>query len=118
MGCVNNSGESKTPENLLDKKTLTVATLNYCGIMNSPYEFYCEEIELELKEISAIFLALLPKYFPNFNKEKFKWEMGKVDVKIRIGRYSPMFKVDVGIENGKFLSKADFDKKWDEIFEV
>jgi len=43
--------------------------------------------------------------------------MGKIDVKIRVGRYSPMFRVDVGIENGKFLNRADFDKKWDEVLE-
>lgn len=42
MGCVNN-GDLKSPEDLLNKSTLTVATLNYCGIMNSPFEFYCEE---------------------------------------------------------------------------
>lgn len=45
MGCVNNGGSSKAPEDLIHKRTLTVATLNYCGIMNSPYEFYCEELE-------------------------------------------------------------------------
>jgi len=73
MGCVNSSGEGQVPQDLLDKKTLTVATLNYCGIMNNPYEFYCEDIELELKEISNIFLGLIPKYIPNFEKEKFKW---------------------------------------------
>jgi hypothetical protein len=44
--------------------------------------------------------------------------MGKIDLKIRIGRYSPMFKADVGIENGKFLSKSEFEKKWDEVFQV
>lgn len=31
--------------------------------------------------------------------------MGKVDVKLRVGRYSPMFRADVGIENGKFLNQ-------------
>jgi hypothetical protein len=30
------------------KKTLRVATLNYCGIMNSPFEFYCPDFEREL----------------------------------------------------------------------
>lgn len=41
MGCVS-SDEAKLPDPLA-KSTLTVATLNYCGIMNSPFEFYCEE---------------------------------------------------------------------------
>jgi hypothetical protein len=41
MGCIN-TGDAKVPTDILLKKTLTVATLNYCGIMNSPFEFYCE----------------------------------------------------------------------------
>lgn len=41
MGCVNSS-DAKVPEDITNKKFLTVATLNYCGIMNSPFEFYCE----------------------------------------------------------------------------
>lgn len=28
-----------------EKKTITVATLNYCDIMNNPFEFYCQEHE-------------------------------------------------------------------------
>jgi len=32
-------------------KILTVATLNYCGIMNSPFEFYCDDYMDILKEI-------------------------------------------------------------------
>lgn len=116
MGCVNN-GELKSPEDLINKSTLTVATLNYCGIMNSPFEFYCEEFENQLKDISVIFLSLLPKYIPNFSKDTFKWDLGKIDVKLRIGRYSPMFTPEVGVEQGKFLNRADFEAKWDQVFE-
>jgi hypothetical protein len=65
--------------------------------MNSPFEFFCEEFKKELSEISEIFLKLIPMYFHDFAKDKFKWEMGKIDVKLRVGRYSPMFRVDVGI---------------------
>ena len=107
MRCVN-AGDATLPSSLISKKTLTVATLNYCGIMNSPFEFYCEEYEIQLKDISNIFASLIPKYYPGFVKEKFKWEMGKVDLKIRVGRYSPMFKAETGIEDGKFLSRRDF----------
>ncbi len=107
MGCVNSS-DAKMPEDITSKKFLTVATLNYCGIMNSPFEFYCEQFENQLKQISKIFEGLLPQYFPKFSKDKFKWEMGKVDVKIRVGRYSPMFTLDVGIENNKFINRQEF----------
>jgi hypothetical protein len=37
-----------------------VATLNYCGIMNSPFEFYCEDYLTELKDVSNEFIKLLP----------------------------------------------------------
>lgn len=48
MGC----NESKLITRI--DKPLQIATLNYCGIMNSPFEFYCHELEKELKEISEI----------------------------------------------------------------
>lgn len=31
--------------------------------------------------------------------------MGKIDLKVRVGRYSPMFSGEVGIEKGKFISR-------------
>lgn len=52
MGCENSVEvtHAHRTSNELDKKNyLTVACLNYCGIMNSPFEFYCEEFEKELK---------------------------------------------------------------------
>lgn len=36
MGCVSSVDSSQGPD-LLSKPTLTVATLNYSGIMNSPF---------------------------------------------------------------------------------
>ena len=34
----------KPPQNI-NSKSLKIATLNYCGIAFSPFEFYCENIE-------------------------------------------------------------------------
>lgn len=34
----------ETPK-IINDKTLTIATLNYCGIAYSPYEFYCSDME-------------------------------------------------------------------------
>lgn len=48
MGC-NTTNDAKVPEALPSKRVITVATLNYCGVMNSPFEFYCEEYQNELK---------------------------------------------------------------------
>lgn len=92
---------------MVPTSTLTVATLNYCGIMNSPFEFYCDDYLTELKDISKEFLELIPIYFPQFDKSNFAWNMGKVDQKIRT-RYSPMFYLMVGIENNKFQSREAF----------
>lgn len=54
MGCINNGQTTslKTSSEIVSTNTLTVATLNYCGIMNSPYEFYCDDYLTELKDIS------------------------------------------------------------------
>lgn len=38
--------------------------------------------------------------------------MGKIDLKVRVGRYSPMFALDVGIEKNKFINKEQFLEKW------
>ena len=93
MGCVNS--DTSQP-GLQPNSYLTVASLNYCGIMNSPFEFYCDDYLIQLKDIGKIYLDLLPKYFPQFNKDTWKWNMGKIDLKFR-NRYSPMFQLDAGI---------------------
>ena len=97
----------------MDKnRTIKVATLNYCDIMNNPFEFYCDDFAKELTEISDTFQRILPIYFPNFDKAKFKWDMGKIDQKIRVGRYSPCFALFVGIKNDGFMNRQEFEHKW------
>jgi hypothetical protein len=108
MGCINSDiNQTQLQEIDLKKNELIVATLNYCGIMNSPFEFYCDDYLEELKDISKEFVALLPTYFPQFDSKTFKFEMGKIDLKLR-DRYSPMFILEAGIENNKFISRQRF----------
>ena len=96
---------------------LTVATLNYCGIMNSPFEFYCDDYLTQLKSIGQQFVELLPKYFPEFDKKTFKWNMGKIDLKYR-NRYSPMFIINAGIKaDNTFMTQEEFEKIWSAKFE-
>jgi hypothetical protein len=64
------------------KETLKVAILNYSGIMDNPFEFYCGGFQQELKDIGQVFVRLLPNYFLEFSKKIFKWEMGKIDSSI------------------------------------
>ena len=111
MGCIQSETGAPQANELKNASTITVANLNYCGIMNSPFEFYCQDFLTELKDISNQFLALLPRYFPSFNKSGFKGEMGKIDLKFR-NRYSPMFDLKAGIENNRFMSEETFGKKW------
>ena len=100
---------------------LIVATLNYCGIMNCPYEFYINKLEHDLRKIGDIFTGYAVKYkVPGFdpNNKDFKWPGAKIDHYFRKDRYTSMFTRDVGIENGVFLSEAEFKKKWDEVFDA
>lgn len=86
--------------NHTEEKILKIMTLNYCGIMNSPYEFYCADFKDELEAIGEIFKQLISSYFPSFDEEvkegKFEWNMGKVDHQFR-SRYSPMFCLNFGL---------------------
>ena len=47
----------------------------------------------------------MQQYFKDFDKKKFKWQMGKIDQKIRIGRYSPAFALYVGVKNDGFMTR-------------
>jgi len=57
-------------------------------------------------------------YVPNFNEKTFKWNFGKIDLKVRTERYSSMFHPHVGIIGDHFMTKAEFEKTWDEVFTV
>jgi len=73
--------------------------------MNNPFEFYCAEFQKEFEELSSIFVNLISTYIPTYCKEKFSWSMGKIDQKIRIGRYTPAFRSDAGIVHNHFITK-------------
>ena len=97
------------------EQRLIIATLNYCDIMNNPFEFYCQEFQKELEQLSDIFVSLIPNYLP-FTSTTFAWKMGKIDQKIRIGRYSPAFDPEAGIQHDRFVSRQEFEQIWDHRF--
>ena len=39
--------------------------------------------------------------------------MGKIDVKVRAERYSPLFSPAAGIEDGHFVTRERFGALWD-----
>lgn len=59
------------------------------------------------------FRYLIPEYFPDFNTEKFKWNVGKIDQQIQSERFTPIYKANVGVENNKLMTKSQFLKNWD-----
>jgi hypothetical protein len=38
----------------------------------------------------------------------FRWNIGKIDVKIQKERYTPIYRREVGIENGRFVNEGEF----------
>ncbi len=97
-----------TKEPTSQGNTLTIATLNYCGILSSPFEFYSQENQQEQARISKIFRQLIPQYIPNFNESNFQWKMGKIGKDIQKGRFSLMFDPSAGSNGERFLNRAEF----------
>ena len=59
------------------------------------------------------------KDFDKRKQGKFNWAGGKLDHWFRPDRYSPMFDSMVGydIRQQKFLTKKEFEDKWDQQFD-
>jgi hypothetical protein len=74
------------------KETLKVAILNYSGIMDNPFEFYCGDFQQELKDISHLFVRLLPNSFLEFSKKTSngRWERSTSSTVPDISRCSPL----------------------------
>jgi len=81
-------------------KELKVSTLNYSGILDSPYEFYSNELEKKENQVSKITHELL-KLRPGYNEKDFKWKLGKIDQKCQKERYSPLYCPEVGVSHDK-----------------
>ena len=92
-----------------------MATLNYGGILNSPMEFFSNS-ETEVHEISLMFRSLLPTYVNTFDEKTFKWDVGKIDQKIQVERYTPIYRANVGVEDAKLVGQKEFEKRWDECY--
>lgn len=93
MGCASFSSK---------QQCLTVATLNYSGILTSPYEYYELDNEHERK-INKTFSEYTQKKYPNFNdlNEKgepiFTWNMGSIDTKWK-DRYAAINILEAGVK--------------------
>lgn len=85
MGCAlseeNNTGN--VLGNIKRDQILHVATLNYCGILKNPFEFYSGQFLSELRILSDLFNRLRVKYVSCPTNEDFGWKFGKLDKKIK-----------------------------------
>lgn len=96
---------------------MRVATLNYSGIITSPYEYYEEALEGRSK-LSDNFSQIVRKYHdPNFEDPAFCWDMGNVDV-IWKTRYSPLHFSRCGVKlnsegHEEMMNLHEFEAEWD-----
>ena len=83
---------------------LNIGTLNYSGILLSPYEFYGDfEDSLSLAKIGQQFLKLLEK-----EVKKLEWDFGKLDQEWQKERYCPLYNPTSGVRNTFMMNKFDF----------
>ena len=104
------------------KDHLWVGTLNYSGILKSPFEFYTDEQDNSpLSQISNIFKSVAPEYWNNFKTDSMignildtslnktamtaKWPLGKVD-RLFQDRYSPLYDAECGVDQYLLLDNS------------
>ena len=92
-----------------------MATLNFTGINNSPFEYH--DGSEERLQLDKIFIELL-KHQPEFNDNDFAWNLGKIDSIMQKERYSPAYKPEAGVLRGKLVNKEEFDLLWDHYYEM
>lgn len=112
-------GNSCRPSQLCsgNKNCFIAVTLNYGGVLKSPFEFYSEE-EQEERQLSEIYCKLLPLYIKGFDKEGFEWDVGQIDKRLQEKRYSVLYNESVGVDNGKnrLVSAKEFDQLWEDNY--
>lgn len=74
-----------------NKKELAITSLNYSGILLSPFEFYSEDYWEDEQELSKCFRTLLTESVANFDPKTYKWGIGKIDKDLQRQRYSPLY---------------------------
>ena len=85
MGCVSGN-----------ERQLRVATLNYSGILKNPFEFYTREGKEQQEKLSDLF-ALLMENNSKTSGEDFKWNMGPIDQRMQVERYTPIYRKGAGV---------------------
>lgn len=110
MGCSFSSEDNMNSslKRIKRDKIIHVSSLNYCGILKSPFEFYSGSFHSDLKKLSQIFDKLKAKYVKIPADKPFSWQFSKLDKKIKEKRYCPLYNLHAGIVDNKFVSKRTF----------
>lgn len=58
--------------------------------------------------MSLICRSLIMK-LPHYDAKTFKWEIGKIDQLYHRERYTPIYDQNVGVENGRLISRQVFE---------
>ena len=93
------------------KKELALTSVNYSGILLSPFEFYSEDLMNEESSLSNCFKVLLADSIKGDSKD-FKWGLGKIDKDLQKERYSPLYRADAGLVDGQLIDQATFRQFW------
>ena len=95
-------------------KKLVAASLNYSGILNSPFEFYSSKNDHAETELSKLFQINLNEMLGKMeNGKDFDWKISDIDKVLQKDRYTPIYRDTVGIKGQKLVSTKDFEVKWD-----
>lgn len=102
--------------------SLKVVFFDY-GVCVSPFEYETQDddgnISPELLELESIFLQEYSNELSSSFDPNYKWNIGKLDAYLKRGRYSPLYYDNVGVINNKFfMNRAQFQKAWQEAFDV
>ena len=80
------------------ERKIRVATLNYSGIITSPFEYHENPKDEEEILLNEVFVSIVKKYHDeNYESKDFNWEMGNIDV-IWKSRLSPVNKILCGVQ--------------------
>lgn len=72
-------------------------TINYCGIYNSPFQFYISDYEPQLRTMGTKFEEYIQSE-EGFGDKNIAKLMGKVEKQFKNNRYSPLFDRTAGVK--------------------
>lgn len=88
---------------------IKVGSLNYSGINISPFEYY--DGSAEKTHLNHLFVEKLSAGSKQLFAESP--QLAKIDKSFQKGRYTLLYRSDVGVVRGQLLNKKEFSVLWD-----